>query len=103
MLLLLLCICSNPDAQSFGLRLCVAFADAEQAHLDPQQHLRAGRHGEWMAETLQVGIRWQTGLQMRTVAEYAAELCAAHDTASHFSLQGADIDRLVFGPCPGFY
>jgi hypothetical protein len=29
-------------------------ADAEQAHLDPQQHLREGRHGEWMAETLQV-------------------------------------------------
>lgn len=35
----------------------LAAADAEQAHLDPQQHLRAGRHGEWMAETLQVSSR----------------------------------------------
>jgi hypothetical protein len=36
-------------------RFAGAAADAEQAHLDPQQHLKEGRHGEWMAETLQVG------------------------------------------------
>lgn len=28
--------------------------DAEQAHLDPQQHLKVGRHGEWAQDALKV-------------------------------------------------
>lgn len=63
------------------LVLVVVAADAEQAHLDPQQHLRAGRHGEWVAETLQVR-RQLAGICCSTTAVLSAVLSADHVSAN---------------------
>ncbi|KAF6262194.1 hypothetical protein COO60DRAFT_1699466 [Scenedesmus sp. NREL 46B-D3] len=48
---------ASVDASKIGMQRVPHHADAEQARLEPEQHLRAGRHGEWMQDTLQAGTR----------------------------------------------
>jgi hypothetical protein len=48
--------CLPPSAAAAALVESVCRADAEQARLEPEQHLRAGRHSEWMQDTLQVRL-----------------------------------------------
>lgn len=62
-------------------------ADAEQAHLEPEQHLRAGRHGEWTQDALQAVTRagnvWgvslvPSGLSEESHPELAAIIRSQH-------------------------
>ena len=45
------------DASRIGFQRLPHHADTEQARLEPEQHLRAGRHGEWVQDTLQAGTK----------------------------------------------
>jgi len=50
------------DPSRIGFQRLPHHADAEQAHLEPEQHLRAGRHGEWVQDTLQAGAKSATNV-----------------------------------------
>ncbi|GBF88001.1 Map2 kinase [Raphidocelis subcapitata] len=43
------------DPSILGMRRLPHHADAEQAHLEAEKHLKAGRHGEWTHEALNAG------------------------------------------------
>ncbi|WIA12477.1 hypothetical protein OEZ85_012512 [Tetradesmus obliquus] len=75
------------DASKIGMQRVPHHADAEQARLEPEQHLRAGRHGEWMPDTLQAGTRrgdvWGVSLVPSGYSEEAHPELAAIIRSQH--------------------